>query len=193
MTSTPRLLAGASAFAMLVLGTACHVEGKVKAGGGESPSESEPMTVSAPPSTAPAPVAAPAPAPTPSAPPADACPVTCFEANGAQRVEVTAEEATQLRTALEPVLSRMRGCTSAGDWRRHGSPFINLRIAPDGTLSDLGVDPSRGNESACFEQAGRGASVSLALPGRKVVRCAERCVRDTTQVARGRRGRRQQQ
>ncbi len=190
MTSTPRLLAGASAFAMLVLGTACHVEGKVKAGGGESPSESEPMTVSAPPSAAPAPVAAPAPAP--SAPPADACPVACFEANGAQRVDVTAEEATQLRTALEPVLSRMRGCTSASDWRRHGSPFINLRIAPDGTLSDLGVDPSRGNESACFDQAGRGANVSLALPGRKVVRCAERCVRDTTQVARGRRGRRQQ-
>lgn len=189
MTSRPRLLAGVSAFAMLVLGTACHVEGKVKAGGDDSRSD-EPMTVSAPPVAAPTP--APVAAPAPSAPPADACPVTCFEANGSQRADVTAEEAAQLRSALEPVLSRMRSCTSAGDWRRHGSPVINLRIAPDGTLADLGVDPHHGSDSACFDQAGRGANVSLALPGRKVVRCAERCVRETTHVARGRRGRRQQ-
>jgi hypothetical protein len=173
---------------MLVLGTACHVEGKVKAGSDESRSEPSdaPMTVSAPASAAPAPVAAPA----PTAPPADACPVTCFEARGSQRADVTAEEQTQLRSALEPVLSQMRSCTSADDWRRHGSPVINLRIAPDGTLSDLGVDPHHGHDGGCFDQAGRNANVSVALPGRKVVRCSERCLRDPALTrARGRRRR----
>jgi len=174
MHSRTRSAACAFAIATLVLGTACHVEGKVKAGSDESrESSSEP--VSAPPTTSAAPIAAPA----PSAPPADACPLTCFEARGSQRADVTAEEQTQLRSALEPVLSQMRGCTSADDWRRHGSPVINLRIAPDGTLADLGVDPHHGHDSACFDQSGRSANVSVALPGRKVIRCAERCVRDT--------------
>lgn len=188
MPSRPRLVAGASAFAMLVLGTACHVEGKVKAGSDESRSDSNdaPMTVSAPPSAAPAPVAAAAPA----APPADACPVTCFEARGAQRADITAEEQTQLRSALEPVFSQMRSCTSADDWRRHGSPVINLRIAPDGTLSDLGVDPHHGQDGGCFDHAGQSANVSVALPGRKVVRCAERCIRERAAPSRGRRPRR---
>ena len=187
MPIRPCLVAGASAFAMLVLGTACHIEGKVKAGSDESRSDSNeaPMTVSAPASTTPAPVAAPA----LTAPPADACPVTCFEARGSQRVDLTAEEQTQLRSALEPVLSEMRSCTSADDWRRHGSPVINLRIAPDGTLSDLGVDPHHGQDGGCFDQAGHSANVSVALPGRKVVRCAERCLREPA-IARGRRPRR---
>jgi hypothetical protein len=71
----------------------------------------------------------------------------------------------------------MRTCTSPEDWRRHGSPFVNLRIGPDGSLSELGVDPHHGRESGCFEDAGRGAgNVSASLPGRTVVRCAERCV-----------------
>ena len=163
---------------MLVLGTACHVEGKVKTGSDESRSDSNdaPMTVSAAPSSAPAP--APVAAAAPAAPPADACPVTCFEARGGQRADVTAEEQTQLRSALEPVLSQMRSCTSADDWRRHGSPVINLRIAPDGTLADLGVDPHHGQDGGCFDHAGHSANVSVALPGRKVVRCAERCVRE---------------
>jgi hypothetical protein len=135
------------------------------------------MTVSAPPAATPAP--APVAAPAPTAPPADACPLTCFEARGSQRADVSAEEQTQLRSALEPVLFQMRGCTSPEDWRRHGSPVINLRIAPDGTLAELGVDPHHGHDGGCFDQAGRSANVSVALPGRKVVRCAERCVRET--------------
>lgn len=167
----------ALAFASLVLCTACQVEGSVKgsASANESRSErSEATTFTAPPT--------PAPTPAPVAPvaaPADACPLSCFEAQGSQRVSVTAEEQAQLRSSLEPVLSRMRGCTSAEDWRRHGSPVINLRIAPDGTLADLGVDPHHGHDSSCFDDSGRSASVSVSLPGRAVVRCSERCVRET--------------
>lgn len=171
---SPRLLA----FASVLLCAACQVEGSVKgsATANESRSESsETTTVAAPPAPPP-----PAPAPTaPVAAPADACPLSCFEARGSERATMTAEEQAQLRSALEPVLGRMRGCTSAEDWRRHGSPVINLRIAPDGTLADLGVDPHHGRDSSCFDESGRSASVSVSLPGRKVVRCSERCVRET--------------
>ena len=176
-----RIASCASALASLVLCTACQVEGSVKgsATANESRFEANEPTTAAPASSAPnpAPVAPVAPAAA-VAPPADACPVSCFEARGSERVNVTAEEQGQLRTALEPVLGRMRGCTSPEEWRRHGSPVINLRIAPDGTLADLGVDPHHGRESACFDDSGRGASVTVSLPGRKVVRCSERCVRD---------------
>jgi hypothetical protein len=106
---------------------------------------------------------------------------------------MTGEEHTQLRAALEPVLGRMRACTSDEEWRRYGSPTINLRLAPDGTLAELGVDPHHGHDSDCFDQVGRGSNASLTLPGRKVVRCAERCGRDTRDPRgtprRGRRGR----
>jgi hypothetical protein len=163
-----RLLFAAS----LVLCAACQVQGSVKgsANANESRSEQNETTT-----VAPAPAPAPAPA-APVAPPADACPLTCFEARGSERASMTTEEQTQLRSALEPVLGRMRSCTSGGDFRRHGSPVINLRIAPDGTLSDLGVDPHHGRDFGCLDESARGANVSVSLPGRKVVRCAERCV-----------------
>jgi hypothetical protein len=90
---------------------------------------------------------------------------------------MTPEEQAQLRMSLEPVLGKMRACTPAEDWRRHGSPVINLRLAPDGTLKDLGVDPDHDPDSQCFDGSSR-AGVSVSLPGRKVVRCAERCVRE---------------
>ena len=159
--------------ALLLGAVACQASAKasIKTGKDDDPStftESQPAAT-APPVSSAAPVAN-------TPPPADACPLQCFEANGASRVDVTAEEQAQLRSALEPVLSNMRGCTSASDWRRHGSAVINLRIAPDGTLSDLGIDPHRANDNGCFDQAARGANVSLSLPGRKVVRCAERCI-----------------
>jgi hypothetical protein len=167
---------------LFALCAACKVEGSVKTSGDEPRSDrSEPTTAPAP---------APAGPVAPVAPPADACPLTCFEARGSERASVTNEEQAQLRTALEPVLGRMRGCTSAGDWRRHGSPVINLRLAPDGTLADLGVDPHHGHDSACFDESGRGANVSVTLPGRKVVRCAERCGRETRETPLRRRGRR---
>jgi hypothetical protein len=175
----------ASALTLISVIGACHVEAHVKGAEAEADSE-ETMTVSAPPRAAATPAATPretaAIVVTPST---SACPLTCFEARGSERANVTAEEQTQLRTALEPVVSRMRGCSSAEEWSRYGSPVINLRIAPDGTLADLGVDPHHRRESSCFDDAGRGASVSLALPGRTVVRCAERCV-DPTQRARAR-------
>jgi hypothetical protein len=163
--------------------SACHVEGKINAStddGRAEPQESPPPPVSAVPITA-APAA-------PSTAPADACPLSCYEARGSVRAEMTAEELTQLRGALEPTIGRMRSCASADEWRRHGSATVNLRIAPDGSLAELGVDPHHGNESTCFDDAGRGASASLSLPGRRVVRCAERCVRETPRRA-GRRGR----
>jgi hypothetical protein len=125
-------------------------------------------------------------APPPGPPPADACPLTCFEARGPVSASLTTEEHTQLRSALEPVLGRMRSCVSAEDWRSHGSPVIHLRIGADGSLTELGVDPEHGLESSCFEDAARGASPGLSLPGRKAVRCVERCVRE----ARPRPGRR---
>ena len=166
----------------LLASAGCHAEASIKASTDDSPRDrSEPVT-----SPSPAPVTAPPPAP--ATPPVDACPLLCYEPRGSQRVEITADEAAQLRSSLEPVLGRMRQCTTADDWHRHGSPTINLRIAPDGTLAELGVDPHHGGQTSCFDDVGRGSGASLSLPGRKVVRCAERCVRE----GRGRRNARQQ-
>jgi hypothetical protein len=101
---------------------------------------------------------------------------------------MTAEETTQLRSSLEPILGRMRQCTTAEEWRRYGSAVINLRIAPDGTLNELGVDPHHGHSNSCMDDVGRGGAASVNLPGHKVVRCHERCVRDNSRRrnARGR-------
>jgi hypothetical protein len=164
--------------ALPALASACHAEANVKASTNDVNGEADDTTSLTPaPPAAQTQTSAAAPA-APSTPPADACPLTCYEARGSERVNVTNEELTQLRSALEPVISRMRGCASPEEWRRFGSAVVNLRIAPDGTLAELGVDPHHGRESQCFDDAGRGASPSLALPGRKVVRCAERCVRE---------------
>jgi hypothetical protein len=179
-------------FALLVLAPACHAEASIKASTNDSRDDDGTATTAAPPPAEPAPTSgapAAAAAAAPASPPADACPLTCFEARGSERVNVTNEELTQLRSALEPVIGRMRGCSSAEEWRRSGSAVVNLRIAPDGTLAELGVDPHHGRESQCFDDAGRGASASLSLPGRKVVRCAERCVHEAPKRGGGRRGR----
>lgn len=169
---------------------ACHAEAKINASTDDSraePESSTPAFSPAPATASAAPVTAAAP---PAAPPADACPLSCYEARGSVRAELTAEELTQLRGSLEPVMSRMRSCASPEEWRRFGSATVNLRIAPDGTLAELGVDPHHGRESNCFDDAGRNASASVSLPGRKVVRCAERCVREASpRRGGGRRGR----
>ena len=173
----------ASILALVALLSGCHVEAKVNAStddGRAEPQESSPAPAAAPVTAAPA---------APSTPPADACPLSCYEARGSERAELMPEENTQLRTALEPTIGRMRSCASADEWRRHGSATVNLRIAPDGTLAELGVDPHHGSSSNCFDDAGRGASATLSLPGRKVVRCAERCVREAPRRGGGRRGR----
>ncbi len=148
----------------------CRAEANIKASTNDNEPRDEPVTAAAP--AAAAPVAA---APTPSR--SESCPLFCYEARGSMRAEVTAEENAQLKTALEPTLARLQQCTSVEDWRRHGSPTINVRLAPDGTFADMGVDPHHGHESYCFDQVGRGASASVTLPGRKVVRCAEHCAR----------------
>ena len=159
----------------LVWCVACEAHAEVKA----STDDDNPVRVTPQQTTAstPAPVAT---VSAPSAPPGDACPLFCHEARGSFRAEMTTEEMTQLRSSLEPVLGRMRQCTSADDWRRYGSATVNLRIAPDGQLAELGVDPHHGHSNSCFDDVGRsfGAGASLSLPGRKVVRCAEHCVRE---------------
>jgi hypothetical protein len=170
---------GSVAFALLALSvgatSACHVEANVKTSGeGEDPvvdrNEHEPVTAAAA-----APVSEPPRVPT--SPPASACPLFCHEARGAVRAELTAEELTSLRSGLEPVLGRMRSCSSPEGWRRYGSPVVNLRIGPDGALAELGVDPYGGRDAACYDDAEKiGSGVQVSLPGRKVVRCTERCV-----------------
>lgn len=178
-------------FVLSALCGACHVDGSVKAGTNvnepiDDRSNDQSGTPSAAPVTAaPVPVAA-----APTAPPADACPLSCYETRGSEKANLAAEEITQLRTALEPVMGRMRTCTSPDDWRRHGSPVLNLRIGPDGTLNELGVDPHHGRDAACFDNAGQsGGNVSVSLPGRKVVRCAERCVHEAAAPGQRSRGR----
>lgn len=127
--------------------------------------------------------------PSPASPPPDACPLTCTEARGPVSASLTTEENAQLRASLEPVIAKMRACVPADDWRSQGSPVIHLRMAADGKLMEMGVDPHHGLESSCFEDAAKGASPSIVLPGRKAVRCVEKCASDGRGPRRGRRGR----
>jgi hypothetical protein len=89
---------------------------------------------------------------------------------------VGADELTQIKSAVEPVLSRMRACTTADAWRRHGSPTLHLRVGPDGVVHEADVDPHYDyDERSCMDDAARATSLNLSLPGRKAVRCVERC------------------
>ena len=172
-----RLIAGTpvsllAVVALVPLAAGCHAEAHVKA----STSEDTKSDFSEPAATAPAQpqtTTAAAPPPSePSTPPADACPLTCYEARGSEAVDLRSEEITQLRSALEPVIGRMRQCVAPEEWRRHGSATVNLRIAPDGTLSELGVDPGHGSQSSCFDDVGRGATARCRCPGTRS--CAAR-------------------
>ncbi|AKV04680.1 hypothetical protein AKJ09_11343 [Labilithrix luteola] len=183
-------LAGVAVLATSVLTVGCAVHGKVKTSA--SANESQASTDSdidgafsgAPPASTGTVASRPAPAPEPSStavaaaapspPPADACPLSCYEASGATRMLLTAEETAQVRTALEPALSRMRTCESADAWKRHGSPMMHLRLDSNGKLSEFDVDPSRG-DTGCFDSAASSSNISVTLPGRTTVRCAERC------------------
>lgn len=180
----PRLSLSLLALLLAACSVGCHAEASIKASTSEEPKSdvSEPQAPAQPQTTAAtAPVAS-----EPSAPPADACPLHCYEARGSETIDLRGEEITQLRSALEPVIGRMRQCVAPEEWRRHGSATVNLRIAPDGTLSELGVDPGHGSESSCFDDVGRGASASVSLPGHKVVRCSERCVSENPRRGRHR-------
>jgi hypothetical protein len=126
----------------------------------------------------PAATAAPPPAATAPAtpPPANVCPVSCYVAAGASRIDVSEAELQQLRAGLAPVLGRMQQCVAPESWRRYGSPILNLRVAPDGTVGEIGVDPHHNHdEMRCFESAAAQGVPSVALPGRTTVRCVERC------------------
>lgn len=140
--------------------------------------------------------AEPAPPPQPVAseappPPSQTCPIACYAPSGANHNLVTSEEHAQIKAALEPAFARMHACMDGsraeapqydgqgyrvrrGRW--HRSPVLNLRIAPDGKLEDLGVDPHHGYDERCMDSAAREASTNLALPGRHTIRCHEQCV-----------------
>ena len=187
---SPRTLLVASVSVFVV--AACHAEGGnlnasfVAAGSGaESRSENQSSTTTTGPSQADAPPATSAAPPAPTAPPTDACPLVCYEARGPVSAPLTVEETAQLRTALEPLMSRLRTCAGSDGFRRHLTPFVQLRIAPDGTLAEHGVDPVHDFQTSCFQDASRSTSLSVSLPTPKAVRCAERCVVDNG----GRRGR----
>lgn len=162
---------------------ACHVNAEVKGSMNASESHaSHEETVTSSPSRAPAappaerPPSAETTTPAPAPPPASACPLSCYVASGGDRVAVTDQELGQIRSGLEPALGRMRSCTGAESWRRHGSPTVHLRVAPDGSVSRVDVDPHHvyEREAGCMESiAGQPAAVSL--PGRTTVRCVERC------------------
>ena len=99
------LLVRASMVASLGLGAAvlcAACEGQVKVKASTSDSDERTEVTTATPAATPAPTAAPAPV-VASAPPADACPLLCYEARGPIRAELTAEEVTQLRSALDAI------------------------------------------------------------------------------------------
>ena len=123
-------------------------------------------------------------------PPSDACPLVCNEARGPVSAPLTAEEIAQLRTALEPLMSRLRTCAGSEGYRRRYTPVVHLRIGVDGSVTEHGIDPHHDLSSGCFEDASKSTAVTVSLPGRKAVRCAERCVTETSGGARRPRGRR---
>jgi len=136
---------------------------------------------------APPPSAAPAPA-APTAPPAGTCPLHCYAASGADRILIGANETAQIGAAIEPALSKMRACVPAETWRRHGSPVIHLRVEPDGVVHEVDVDPHHvyEGEAECIDDSARTTAIALSLPGRKTVRCDERCVPEAKSVRRRR-------
>jgi hypothetical protein len=168
----PRLSQCALACVVLVL-SACQASANVKASASanDARASSEESAPTAQPQAAPSPEPAPA-------PPADACPLTCYEAQGWARVPLSSDEHASLRSALAPMLGKMRSCGSSGGARRARSATIHLRLAPDGKLAELGVDPHHGGDEACLDQSAQGASPSISLPGRKTVRCSEQCAGD---------------
>jgi hypothetical protein len=159
---------------------ACQASVNAKVNASTDSKEPEPTTTPSPP-----PQAAPPPGPV-TATPANVCPLHCYEARGADKALVSNEELGQIAPAIEPALAKMRACTPPDAWRRHGSPTIHLRIEPDGVVHEVDVDPHHHfGDYACIEDAGRSTSIALALPGRKAVRCAEKC--ETPHVTKRRR------
>lgn len=166
---------------------ACQASVNAKVNASADAKTDDTTTSSPPPQETSQPAPAPPPAPA-TATPANVCPLQCYEARGADKASVTNEELGQIAPAIEPALAKMRACTPPDVWRRHGSPTIHLRIEPDGVVHEVDVDPHHHfGDYACIEDAGRSTSIALSLPGRKAVRCAERC--ETPTVA-GRKKRR---
>jgi hypothetical protein len=167
---------------------ACHAEVHASTSAEAKTDDTTKVTEPAPAST---PAPAPAPAP-PTTPPQGTCPLHCYVAWGADRAEVTNDELSQIQTAVEPALAKMRACTAENqNWRRHGSPVLQLRVEPDGIIHEIDVDPHHGYDYArsCIDDAARETNISLAMPGRKAVRCNERCEtpRTTTNTRKRRR------
>ena len=162
-----------AAVLLAVLGAvACQANASIHASTSDE-AKTDDTTTSAPPTPPPQPAPPPGPV---TATPANVCPLHCYEARGADRASVTNEELGQIAPAIEPALAKMRACTPPEAWRRHGSPTIHLRIEPDGVVHEVDIDPHHHfGDYGCIEEAGRTTSIALSLPGRKAVRCAERC------------------
>ena len=171
------LLAGLAPLVCVVATSGCRVSAEAKAStSGEANASANAETTETTPAPASTTETAPEPAPAPAETTAGACPITCYAAQGARAVSVSPEEETQLRAALGPVFGRMRGCTEGrGFTGRLGSPTVNLRIAPDGSLSEIGVDPHHGWAQQCMADTAHGSSPQISLPGRHDIRCREQC------------------
>jgi hypothetical protein len=181
---------------VLLAATSCSVNAKVRgdvntgAGADVSTKENPPEPPAEPPPASPQPAQTAAPAPTQAAPVASACPLTCYVAAGASRLAVTDQELEGLKGALGPMLGTMRGCVSPEAWRRRGSPVLNIRVAPDGKIAEVGVDPHHDHDGdGCFANAAQ-STPNASFPGRTTIRCAERCDSPATTTSRPRAKRR---
>jgi hypothetical protein len=175
---------------LVVLVVACQASAsasaKVNTGDKEKTNEPEPE-----PATSAAPAATPAAPDAP--PPATECPITCVEAAGPVTLALTQAEATAANATVAPILGKMRTCSSPEEWRRFGSPIVHLRIAADGAIAEVDVDPHHGHRgsSGCYSDAAHDAKLSGSFPGRKTLRCRERCApeKGAAPAPRKRRGR----
>lgn len=119
-----------------------------------------------------------------SAPPASACPLQCYIANGRQREPVAADDLAKLQSALASTMAAIHQCTAASRTDNpRKSPTVNLRFGPAGQLLDVGADPTGYDSDIadCMEAATRGGSApSISFDGPGTVRCAEKCDRRQT-------------
>lgn len=175
---------------VLLAATSCSVNAKVRgdvntgAGAEVSTKENPPEAPAEPPPASPAPAQTAAPVAV-----ASACPLTCYVAAGATHLAVTDQELEGLKGALGPMLGTMRGCVSPEAWRRRGSPVLNIRIAPDGKIAEVGVDPHHGHDAdGCLANAAL-STPNASFPGRTTIRCAERCEAPATATPRPRKRR----
>jgi hypothetical protein len=128
----------------------------------------------------------PAPPPTPSATAAaasstpaspSACPFTCFVADGANKVTVSAEDQEKLRNALASTMDGARSCVGSGRRGYRASPVVNVRVNSAGEVTHVGVDVHGYEaEQTCLEGVSHSAPDGV-FSGPADIRCYEKCER----------------